>query len=355
LALGKDEKLKIELMLYGVRLSTAYKKSFKRYVYKRASLSEGVCFRLGKGYVNVPVFEKFVQNSPFYYDENKRMILKNGVPLVPSIAVEDPEWYNWKIDGRQLQELIQMHSPGVITTAISNVCVFKTRGKGCLFCALDSGKIIKRKPEEVARAITFLDENGVFVRDININSGTLSETDAGIEEYVEFAMAIRKVSNIPLYAQLCPPELTPDILRLKDAGIDSVSFNIEIFDENIRKRICPGKSSIPVRKYLETLENAVRVFGEGQVSSWLIIGLEPFSSTIAGIKEIAKTGAIPYPTIFRPLTGTPFENYEIPEVEDVLNVYEELYNTISCFKSTPISKAGCVNCNCCSVLEQVLE
>jgi biotin synthase-related radical SAM superfamily protein len=143
---------------------------------------------------------------------------------------------------------------------------------------------------------------------------------------------------------------------LKDAGLTTISFNLEIFDEESRQKICPGKSRVTVSHYLEALKYATGVFGRGQVSSWLFAGLEPKERTIDGIRAVSETGAIPFVTVFRPLIGTELEDMLPPAVDDVIEIFEAVGQAIREHKVNPQeSQCGCVNCNCCSALFESIE
>jgi hypothetical protein len=111
----------------------------------------------------------------------------------------------------------------------------------------------------------------------------------------------------------------------------------------------PGKSKIPRERYLEALAYAVKLFGVHQVSSQVLIGLEPIESTLEGMAALADVGAIPLPTVFRPLNNTPLVRHETPRVEDVLRVFSaniEMLHTRGLLAEK--TRAGCALCGACS-------
>ncbi len=121
----------------------------------------------------------------------------------------------------------------------------------------------------------------------------------------------------------------------------------------MRKTVCPGKSEITINEYGKVIEYAVKVFGEGNVSSWLIAGLEPVESTIQGIDFIIEHGGIPFLAVFRPLVGSAFEKLPPPEPQTILPAFEYLQEALSPrSKLLRSSSAGCVNCGCCSALPE---
>ena len=362
--LDRISSAKVELLCSGVRLPRPLLDLFPGYRFKRASLSEGVCFDLlFEGCkrpvpINVAIHEKHVQDSPFFFNTEKGLIEKNGQPFVSAQIIEPPAWYGLRLDdGTPFQEIFQVHHRTILATSLTNFCQFALAGKACAFCALGpgSGAPKIKSVEKISQVLRALVGAGHVFTEVNINSGTLPET-SGIELFSATAQAIRAVVNWPIYLQLCPPEDLRGLDSLAQAGIGCVSFNMEVFDESLRKELMPEKGAIPIDRYMRAMEYAVGVFGPGQVSSWLIAGLEPVESTMAGIRAVASVGAIPYVTVFRPLTGSRLENRQPPQARDMARVFEFLGQTLREFALNPaLSAGGCVRCNCCSAVAEVLS
>ena len=354
--------LKLSLMSNGIRLDPDLAKAgLPRYVHKRASLSEGRCFELtrgGRNYsINLAVYEGFAKESPYYYDHDRKVILKDGAPVVDARLVLDPWWYNEKLpDGTPYSSMVQLHGTNVLATALTGICRFKLDEEGCRFCALTPDPNERTKSFlNIAAVIKALEEKGERYNELNINAGTVYGEDCGAEMYEEAILEVRKVSNIALYAQLCPPEDFSYIKRLKDAGLNTISFNIEIFDPKIRSEICPGKAKIPVQRYLDALGYAASIFGKNQVSSWLIAGLEPKESLMAGARAVAQAGAIPFITVFRPLMGSELQDRKPPDADWLMEVFDGLRDILIEYGLDPSKSAsGCAKCNCCSAGEEVL-
>jgi len=349
-------RLKVELLCYGLKLADNLKPNGYR-ASKRASLSEGRCLNLyynGKKIpINVAVHEGFVKNSPFVYDHEQKQILKNGQPVMEAHLIEDPDWLMDVLpDGTKMSDVFQLHASNAIATSLINYCHFKDDGNGCKYCALDdSAGVSKKNPALIAAAVRHLEDKGLRFMELNLNAGTLPGVDRSAELYIDVIREVRKVSSIPIAAQICPPEDFAYIDKLKEAGLTTVSFNMEIYDETARREICPGKSRVTVSHYIEALKYAAGVFGSSQVSSWLIAGLEPKESTIAGVNAIAATGAIPFVTVFRPLMGTQLAGKLPPAVDDVIDIFRAVGQAVRNNRINPgESQCGCVNCGCCSAL-----
>ena len=100
----------------------------------------------------------------------------------------------------------------------------------------------------------------------------------------------------------------------------------------------------------------MEIFGDNQVSSWLIAGLEKPGSTIEGCRAIAETGAIPHVAIHRPLIGTPLAEKLPPIKDDVVKIYQNLKGILREYGLDPLKhKAGCIRCGGCSATIEIVK
>ena len=360
--LNELTRIKIELLCCGVRLGADTLRMFPGYRYKRASLSEGVCFNLhgcsdSVVPVNLAVHEPFVSCSPFYFNEPEGIIYKGDSTFVAATLVNQPSWYGRRLpDGTCFQEILQIHYEQILALSLTNFCVFKQQGKGCKFCALgsDISEQCYKDPEHIIRVIEELRYLKVPFKEVNLNSGAFLNEDKGISMFLDGVRAIRSVSDVPIYVQICPPEDKTFIDDLRAEGVTTISFNLEIYNQVRRREMMPAKSLYDREDYFRTLRYAVDLFGPNQVSSWLIAGLEPTESTIAGIWRVAETGAIPFVTIFRPLIGSDLVDESPPHHESIFPVFEALREVMEVTGLDPrASRGGCVSCGCCSALMEV--
>lgn len=110
-----------------------------------------------------------------------------------------------------------------------------------------------------------------------------------------------------------PPENTDIISEYYRAGLDEIAFNIEIFDNNLRKKHMSGKGSVSLEKYKEALLKAVELWGTGgSVKSSILYGLESDVSFLSGIEWLASHGIQPVISVFRPLQNTKMKNRIVP-------------------------------------------
>ena len=284
------------------------------------------------------------------------MILKNNHPFINASLVAPPTWYGRVLeDGTPFNEIFQVHYKSILATSLTNFCEFKTTGRGCKFCAIGYQNK-KNKIKKLSHIVSILEKligQEHNFTEININAGSLIDEKKAFDLYSDVIKGIRNVTDLPIYAQIYPPSDLTRIDQLVEAGVSTLSFNLEIFNEKIRREIMPAKGCIPIEQYFKAIDHAVTFLGKGQVSSWLIAGLEPVGSTIKSAEKIASKGAVPFITVFRPLIGSEFENLSPPDPDLIAPVFSSLGRILSEMKLEPAkSKCGCVKCNCCSAFTE---
>jgi radical SAM protein (TIGR04043 family) len=120
----------------------------------------------------------------------------------------------------------------------------------------------------------------------------------------------------------------------------------------VRERIMPGKASVPLAKYYASFEAAVKVFGRGQVSTYILAGLGDTVEDILETSErLCALGVYPFVVPFVPISGTPLESHPAPDAAFMSAILEPLGAMIvrAGMRSEDI-KAGCGRCGACSAL-----
>ena len=84
---------------------------------------------------------------------------------------------------------------------------------------------------------------------------------------------MREAANLPVEVQVDPPRVLDVIDRVHDIGISSVGIHVETFDPQVLARIAPAKARTGIDGYFRAWERAVAAFGEGQVSTYVILGM----------------------------------------------------------------------------------
>src|SRR3989442_8953728 len=98
-------------------------------------------------------------------------------------------------------------------------------------------------------------------------------------------------------------------------GVDALSYNLEIFDEDVLKRHCVGRARyIGRERYLGALAYAAQVFPSGTVWTDLVAGLEPPASTMRGIDALTAMAVVPVVSVLRTPEAAGLNTSEVASV-----------------------------------------
>ena len=272
-----------------------------------------------------------------------------GVPNFYGLTTDDGIPY-WKI--------ATLHSKDVLATTLLQHCIrMNDAASACQFCAINqslaSSKTIARKrPAQlaaVAKAAVELDG----VRHMVMTTGTPQTPDRGAAILCESAAAVTAAVDLPIQAQCEPPDDDHWFARLKNSGVVSLGMHLEAVTDAVRQRIMPGKAQVPLSRYFSAFEAAVKVFGHGQVSTYILAGLGDSEDAIADMSErLAALGVYPFVVPFVPIDGTPLANHPKPESAFMQRLYPRIGASLRRhgLHSDSIN-AGCAKCGACSALK----
>lgn len=314
--------------------------------------------------VMVPIFNSPAAQSPYTAHVGssvEQIVLKLHGEAISSISFpQQPKFYSLTTtDGIPYWKIALLHSRDVLATTVLQTCMrYSNTATSCQFCAIEqslaAGKTITRKTPtqlaEVAEAAVRLDG----VKHMVMTTGTPNTSDRGAAYLKECAQAIKTVVNLPLQAQCEPPDNFVWFERLKSAGVDSLGMHLEAADPQVRATIMPGKATVPVEYYFQAFTAAVKVFGWGQVSTYLLAGLGDSLETLLDMCErLIQTGVYPFVVPFVPLTGTPLANHPAPKSKFMFVLYEQVGSMLKrAGMSSAEIKAGCAKCGACSAISQ---
>jgi radical SAM protein (TIGR04043 family) len=286
-------------------------------------------------------------------------ILKNGEEIACEISFpQQPRFYGLTTtDGTPYWKIALLHSRDTLATTVLQTCVrYGNSATKCQFCAIGESlraerTIARKKPEqlaEVAAAAQRLDG----IANVVMTTGTPSTDDRGAAILSESATAIKGATNLPIQAQCEPPADFSWFTRMRDAGVDSLGMHLEAWDESVRRRIMPGKAEVPRAFYLEAFSAAVKIFGRGQVSTYLLAGLGDNEESLhEAARVLIALGVYPFIVPFVPVTGTPLESHRPPSPEFMRNVLGPVGQWLTeAGMTSDTVKAGCVKCAACSTL-----
>lgn len=311
--------------------------------------------------VMVPIFNSVAAQSPYTVkvDSSVEQMLELHGEAISSISFPDqPKFYSLTTaDGIPYWKIALLHSRDVLATTVLQTCMrYGDTATSCQFCAigqsLEADRTIARKTPaqlaEVAEAAVRLDR----VKHMVMTTGTPNTSDRGAAYLTECAKAIIAKVNLPIQAQCEPPDDFVWFDRMKAAGIDSLGMHLEAADPQVRVKIMPGKAMVPVEYYFKAFAAAVKVFGRGQVSTYLLAGLGDSLETLLDVCDrLIQVGVYPFVVPFVPITGTSLANHSAPKSEFMLTLYERVGAMLKqAGMSSEEIKAGCAKCGACSAL-----
>ena len=135
------------------------------------------------------------------------------------------------------------------------------------------------------------------------------------------------------------------------SGVTSLIMNIELFDDAIRKSICPGKSEITIEQYMKALSYSVERLGVGNVSSVLIAGIEPIENTIICAKKLLHIGVIPTIIPFKPYDNCELHNQKTTDPVILQIINEEISNEKIKISFPNVDSHSCIGCGACNVIK----
>lgn len=308
--------------------------------------------------IMVPIYNTPAAASPYRLNQAAQVLERDGEAIAQLSFPQQPNFYSLTTaEGVPYWKIALLHSRDVLATTVLQTCMrYGDAETSCQFCAigqsLAAGKTIARKTPaqlaEVAEAAVRLDG----VKHMVMTTGTPNTSDRGAAYLTECAAAIKAKVNLPIQAQCEPPDDFAWFDRMKAAGVDSLGMHLEAADPIVRLRIMPGKASVPLDYYYKAFEASVKVFGWGQVSTYLLAGLGDSLETLVEMCDrVIQLGVYPFVVPFVPITGTPLEGHPAPDSQFMYALYERVGAMIkrSNLSSTEI-KAGCAKCGACSAL-----
>lgn len=363
----KQSQFLTELQTKGLRLKSAD----QAHVSRRggAGPSDHQAITVDGTTLMVPIYTQTAWSSPFSLSDDVQSedlqkqgatLLSNNIPLADVTFAKDPEFYNLTTaDGIPYSHIATLHSTDVLATTVLQTCIrYESRRKACQFCSigqsLRAGRTIAHKtPEqlaEVAKAAVELDG----IKHIVMTTGTPAGADRGAKVMCESAKGIKAVVDVPIQGQCEPPKDPVWYQRMKDAGIDALGMHLEVITPELRKIVTPGKAEVSLDEYFQAFEDAVAVFGRGQVSTYILAGLGDTQETIVETcRKLIAIGVYPFVVPFVPISGTPFEDKPAPTSEFMEAVLRPLAQELVNLDMTSDKvKAGCARCGACSSLSR---
>jgi len=280
---------------------------------------------------------KWDRRSPysFIYESGTYYLAHQGKVIFPIEFIGRPAYYGQKTsDGTSMSNLALYTQDGALLVAYSNECALKDQDHDCKFCNINATKdtygeiegIGWKYPRQIGETVAAAYRNGA--RHVTITGGFVAERRE-VEYYLDVADSIKEHTGLDDFngtAVIGAPHDLNIIDKYKEAGYRTIASNIEIWDRNIFKAICPGKELQcgGWEHWVKALEYEVEVFGKGKVRSNIVAGIEPKDSTLEGIEYLASKGVICFATSWNPNPGSALEGHRTPEPAWHFDLYKKI-------------------------------
>ncbi len=282
--------------------------------------------------VAAPLYNTFLSSSPYLLEkkEDRYFLIKDGIQIPVQIS-QFPDFYfkrtRW---GTLIGEICSFHG-NLLTIFPMGRCKLSFNHMECIQCEemMLKGELKRSiKPlDEIMETIeTCLKEKRIEI--VHLSMGYVDSEDRGIFILQPYIRSIRKNFGLMISVDAFPPKINEWIDWSYAIGVDSIRYNMFVFDPDVFSLLLPLRSAIIGReRYLEALEYATTAFPSGAVSTNIFVGLESVESTIQAIDYLTKRGIIPILPIFNYFDSfiTPFKEIK---PEDLIPVYIHLYKRV---------------------------
>lgn len=308
--------------------------------------------------LTVPMHAGYAGASPYELraGEGRKGRLYRAEQYVGPVTVPPrPKIYDLETaEGVPYWKIALLHLDSIASTVVQK-CIYWDTPEQCGFCGIELTRgeqtIPVKTPEQLAEVATAARDLDHAV-DVTLTTGSINRRDRGALYISRCAAAVKEASGLPVQVQFEPPDDLDVLQHVRDAGVDSVGIHVETFDPEVLARVAPGKAQSGVEGYFRTWERAVSVFGEGRVSTYVILGMGERPELIEeGCRRAIDMGVYPFVVPLRPVPGSLMEDAEPPPADYVAGIYKQVAAHLAerGFDHTSAA-AGCARCQACSGL-----
>lgn len=201
-----------------------------------------------------------------------------------------------KLNGKDFRDICNIEIDGHLAITVNHHCTYVSSNQACKFCGISNWRDANdRSRRNLIEAVKLAMDMGE-VKHISITTGTMPTPDRGIKGILNLLHTLHNEVNLrklPIFAEFEPPQDIKILDELKNAGVRTVACNLEFLDDNVRKKLMPGKGSIPYEIYAKTWDACSRLFGKSQVFSNIMMLDSDKSSTVQRISNMISQGCIP--------------------------------------------------------------
>ncbi|MFA6430127.1 MAG: radical SAM protein [Candidatus Paceibacterota bacterium] len=288
--------------------------------------------------------------SSIYYNKDSRLSLRiqgdilhlfyEEKILFPVSFNDRPNFFSKDLkNGIECKKVISMYGRYVLAFFTDSSCIYFEKGMPCKFCSLkpsrrtfgkDNEKVITPEMAKEASEIA-VQTDTERIKYVMYTAGTPGNIDKGYEQQIEMIEKVKPSfsNDVKHHLTIIPTTNKKLLEKINKAGLDSIAFDIEVFDKKLFTKYCPGKSTfIGHDGFIESLKLARSVFGHSNVKVGFVGGLEPIESLKEGMEFFGKLGISIAINVFHPDKNTELEYKTRPSIDflfEMVKFQSEVY------------------------------
>lgn len=230
--------------------------------------------------------------EPYIVDvvDEKTVLVDEEQVIDEVIYWEKPKFYDKKTSfGTPMHEVVNAR-PQRFSLDVNKYCHFWDKpGGGCKYCGIGANgakykgcaneQVNSEEIKEVMQEI--VKEKGRFTGVVLTGGSILSGEELCDDELQAYINAMQAVGTA-FKTKKFPSQINSTALNerqltrlYEETGLTSYTTDLEVFNEEIFKWVCPGKAEhISYTEWKNRLYKAVEIFGKGQVNTGIVSGVE---------------------------------------------------------------------------------
>jgi hypothetical protein len=295
--------------------------------------------------------------------DGDRMLFRREEEICPVSWIDRPAYYGTTTSRNQeMVKIGQIGGEDCLFFCYQNYCSHFGKHKQCLFCNLVAtsqtyDSVLKKKDIEAIGEVAAAAWSEGMVNHVLLTGGCFnheSEIDL-VSRIIDSIRSHTGFDRVP--GTILPsPAKNDAIRRYFDTGIQAIGYSIEIWDEDLYRAICPGKSEATShREFLKSIEEAIGVFGPGNVYGVFVMGLEPKGTFLEGVRVLSELGANIVPFVWSPNPGSLLYGHRAPEAQWYVDVVSEAADIVAHSGVPKGTENHCYRCDGNSLLHDALR
>lgn len=158
----------------------------------------------------------------------------------------------------------------------------------------------------------------------NLNNENLDfEAEIFVQITERIAPIVNDISEEGVVVVITPPNNMEYIDKLKKSGVSKVVFNLEAITERGFEKYCPGKNDLGYQFFADRLKYSINIFGNGNVWTNLVFGLEKKELVLEKCESLAKEGIVISANVLHLDKGNTLD-CDVPIINDVIDFFYKL-------------------------------